>query len=137
MTKPPASRRSSDRASVLLKAVVRGAEQSSEVRVRDLSTSGAHLECASPPEVGSTMSLVRGEMCAPCTVIWSKAAEFGIAFDAPIEPGDILPRVGTARIVTQPRNYKRPPLKVFQVSEWERAVGDEWVHPGPRAPLGE
>lgn len=56
-----------------------------EVRVRNLSASGARLDLADPPARGSTALLCRGSVEVAAEVIWTEKASCGLRFSEPIE----------------------------------------------------
>ena len=57
------------------------------VRVRNLSASGARVECADPPSRGTTLFLCRGSVMVAAEVAWVAAASCGLRFAEPVEVG--------------------------------------------------
>lgn len=72
------------RARVMLAATVQASGLWADVRVRNISETGALLEGETLPELGSRLRLQRGECQAEGEVIWARAGRCGIRFDEPI-----------------------------------------------------
>jgi hypothetical protein len=56
-----------------------------EVRVRNLSTSGARINCSDPPGRGTTLLLYRGSAVAAAEVVWADEGSCGLLFAEPID----------------------------------------------------
>ena len=64
---------------------------SNPVRVRNLSASGALVEGASLPPVGTGIILRRGALEPPGSMIWSEGKRAGLAFDVQLDVAAWLP----------------------------------------------
>ena len=80
----PSETRVPARTNLYLAASLLAAGVSYPVRVRDLSPTGARVETAIVPEVGTEAKLVRGRLGIACMVTWSADHFCGLRFTAPI-----------------------------------------------------
>jgi hypothetical protein len=83
---PPAARGNarSPRRRVLLTGMFHSLTSSHRASVRNLSVSGAAIECDVPLKVGAEGVLQAGQLDALCRVIWSRGKYYGLAFDQPL-----------------------------------------------------
>jgi PilZ domain-containing protein len=70
---------------------------SSTVRIRNISPSGALLESSQLPEPGTKMMLKRGSLRATGRIAWKASRKAGIRFDSPIFVTDWLAQKGSAQ----------------------------------------
>jgi hypothetical protein len=84
------------RSSVFLNAVLTHSGESTAVRVRNLSVTGALLEGSALPPEGTGILLRRGDLCAAAAVAWQKSNNCGIRFDRPINVEPWVSRIGHA-----------------------------------------
>lgn len=75
-----------DRRHVLLKATILAAEGEQEVRIKDLSSSGAQIACASPLRTDRDVIFKRGAIFAAARVAWSDSECAGLEFYRQLEP---------------------------------------------------
>ena len=69
------------RKNLLLSATIEAGSLKAPVRIRNLSESGAMIEGAALPDVGSTLILRRSEVEIGAVVIWQTLGRCGIEFD--------------------------------------------------------
>ena len=153
------------RSLVLLAAKLRTPQGLLDVRLRNLSISGALLEAEYPPAKGLRVVFERGDTIVPARIAWSGGNRFGIQFDTPIEESELLadltPAAARADVrtlfvapewrdqvlvhVSRPKQgaqppapaiFKRPGLRTTANSE-ERLPGDSWAHAPWRSRFGE
>lgn len=67
------------------------------VRVRNMSATGALVEGADLPPMGSTIILRRGALEAAGTAVWSESGKAGLAFGEPVTVSAWLPSKETKR----------------------------------------
>ena len=116
------------RSLVLLAAKLRTPQGMLDVRLRNLSISGALLEAETPPAKATEVVFERGETVVPARVAWSSGNRFGIQFDTPIEESEVLVHVSRPKPGAQPSApavFKRPGLRTTLTAE-ERALGESW-----------
>ena len=80
----------SPRRRVLLKGMVHSLTNSVVASIRNLSTTGAAIECDSPLKVGAEGVLQASHLDALCRVIWAKGKVYGLAFDEPLPNSVVL-----------------------------------------------
>lgn len=86
--------RSEARPNVFLSATLIAGASSIPVRIRNLSTRGALVECSSLPEAGTPVRVVRGELHASGEVAWRNSAFGGVCFADTIEVERWIRRAG-------------------------------------------
>lgn len=102
------------RSLVLLAARLRTPRGMLDVRLRNLSVSGALLESDELPATGSEVVFERGETIVPALVMWSSGNRFGIHFHTPIEESEVLVHVSRPKPgagATSPSIFRRPGLR--------------------------
>ena len=72
-----------------------------EVRVRNLSASGARIDCADPPPRTTLVSLCRGSAKAAAEVVWADRTSCGLRFVEPIEVARWMPDRPGAALATR------------------------------------
>jgi hypothetical protein len=75
--------RAAPRTNLLLAATAEVGGRSLQVRIRNLSETGAMLEGAGLPEAGMPLVLMRGELQVSATVAWAAGARRGVRFAGP------------------------------------------------------
>lgn len=106
------SNRAKARDSLFLMAGFRlaGEQETSQVRVRNLSAGGLMAEIAEPLDIGVAVELdVRGVGIVPGRVAWSTEGRVGIAFERQIDPLAARKPVGGAGAAKRP--MLKPPLR--------------------------
>lgn len=127
------------RSLVLLAARLLTGHGLSDVRLRNLSTSGALLEAEEAPAQGSEVVFERGDTIVPARVAWSSGNRFGIQFVTPIEESEVLVHVSRPKPGAAPASppiFRRPGLRGTLTPE-DRELAKSWVHPSGRGRLGE
>ncbi|HKT15886.1 MAG TPA: PilZ domain-containing protein [Allosphingosinicella sp.] len=92
-----AVKRARKRARLQLQGVLLGATGETEVRLRDLSCSGALGETAKPPAEGSEVVLASHGMVVPAKIAWVIGRRFGLDFQHPISAEDVALLSGARR----------------------------------------
>jgi hypothetical protein len=82
---PAADARSDARSSLYLSAALYCDGRSTPARVRNMSASGALVEAAVLPDVGTLVQLVRGKLIVHGPVVWAQAGRCGIEFAGSVE----------------------------------------------------
>ncbi|HEX2804055.1 MAG TPA: PilZ domain-containing protein [Sphingomicrobium sp.] len=76
-----------------------------DVRIRDISTTGALLESDFAPKGGDTLELACGSTSLQARVAWADRGWFGVEFFTPLLVGDLVDAAGTKLQVSAPRSY--------------------------------
>jgi hypothetical protein len=106
------------------------------VRVRNLSASGAKIDTADPPPSGTTLLLCRGAAQVPAQVMWSASGSCGLRFTETIDVARWMSdRPGTvaAAVSNEPSLAEDLVLARHLVERLEDALASE---PGVVAALG-
>lgn len=114
----PADRRS-ERTHLFLVAILSVGATSNTVRVRNLSPTGALVEGAALPAVGSAIVLRRGSLDAAGTLVWAADGRAGLSFSAPVAVAAWLPTKEAARPLALTR---LSPLAA--IADLERLTGE-------------
>ena len=88
------NRRRSPRRRVLIAGLLDTPAGSLEVKLRNVSSTGALLETAAPPAMHSRVTFRRGTMIVPGQVVWVRAGACGIHFDSPIDEAQLMIPIG-------------------------------------------
>lgn len=78
------NRRGSSRSNVMLAATIEVGGLGANVRVRNLSETGALIEGAQVPPAGTKLNLKRFDLVMPATVAWARGGRAGLHFDGVI-----------------------------------------------------
>lgn len=78
------ARARSPRRRVLLKGTFHSLTSSAPAGIRNLSCTGASIECDAPLKIGAEGVLNAGPLDCLCRVIWQKGKIFGLKFDLPL-----------------------------------------------------
>ena len=90
----------SPRKNLLLSATIEAGALKAPVRIRNLSETGAMLDGAALPDVGTRFTLRRLEIEIGATVVWASSGRCGVAFDGKVSVEDWvagvrqIPRLG-------------------------------------------
>ena len=103
----PLAKRSQKRAQVLLKAVAHRGIWETKVRIRDISSVGALVECIDPPETGTALRLSREDLDVECNVVWSGTDYFGVLFAQEIAIDKFLESVGRKLMLSPSKHLRR------------------------------
>lgn len=99
-------KREAKRSRVFLTAQVNSQRGPIEVRIRDISRSGALLEADVPPAIQSSIRIRCGDSLLKGRVAWSDKCWFGVEFDAPLAIGFLADQTGARIKVSAPRSYR-------------------------------
>lgn len=134
----PLARRGAQRHRVLMAARLITIAGEHEVRLRDLSGTGALAEGDVPP-AGTDVVLRRGRTEVFATIIWSDGRRGGLAFDAPLAPADLFAhlRGGAPPPVPALPSHRRPGFGATRLSPREEALAAAWFRPEGRPSLGD
>lgn len=99
-------KRTTKRSRVLLVAHLEIEGQRQEVRIRDLSASGALVESADPPALGGQVRLHCGETSLEGRIAWTDGSWCGVEFSAPLTAGALVDSIGSRLKVSAPRTYR-------------------------------
>ena len=126
------------RSLVLLAAKLRTPQGLRDVRLRNLSISGALLEAEDPPAKETEVVFERGETVVPARVAWSGGNRFGIEFHTPIDESEVLVHVSRPKpaVPPSPAAFKRPGLRTGPTAE-DRILGESWARAPRRGRYGE
>jgi hypothetical protein len=102
----PQPKRAPQRSRLYLGAHLECAAGYYQVRLRDISTVGALLECSDPPSTGSLVELVLGRAILDARVAWTDGSWFGIEFELPFS-GALVDQANAQLKVSAPRAYRR------------------------------
>jgi len=109
--------RRAQRQSLIWKGVLHLDNQSADVRVRNISTTGAMIESPMPVRVGSEPMLQLSDtVTIPATVEWTVGEHMGVSFHEPFD----LALLAQARPVVA-RSSWAPPDSAVQAA-WERRL---------------
>ena len=92
-----AGNRRAKRARVLLSGVLKTATSEIPAILRDLSSSGALVDCRKPIAVGTDVTFVRGETEVPAKVAWAGTGRLGLQFAEPIDETELLIQISRPR----------------------------------------
>lgn len=83
-------KRTDQRSSMFLAAVMRAGAEQAPVKVRNMSANGAMVETPLLPTRGTSVDLMRGPLVARGTVIWSSVNRCGLSFPSEVSVKDWL-----------------------------------------------
>ncbi|MGE0179468.1 MAG: PilZ domain-containing protein [Sphingomonas sp.] len=126
-----AGKRTDRRARVLLSAKLHTPQGEHEARLRDISRSGALIESPALVKAGGSVVFERGNSRIPSTVAWSDGYRIGLAFEHPIDEGELLVHINRAKPpAPAPVSFSRPGIgramsgkELRMAQAWSVAVG--------------
>lgn len=126
-----AGKRTAKRARVLLSAKLHTPQGEHEARLRDISRSGALIESPALVKAGMKVTFERGKSKIPALVAWSDGFRIGLAFEHPINEGELLVHINRVKPPSpSPATYSRPGIgrpmsgKDLRMAQaWSVAVG--------------
>ncbi len=104
-------KRDDKRARVFLSAQVVSGSGPVNVRVRDISSTGALLDSDHVPAKGETVTLNCGATSLQARVAWADRGCFGVEFYTPLVIGDLKDAAGSKLRVSAPRAYHSGELR--------------------------
>lgn len=81
-----------DRKHVLLNATIISLDGSQDVRIRDLSQSGAQIFCDRPPAENCDVIFKRGRLFVAARIAWANKTVAGLQFYRQRDPSDLSGR---------------------------------------------
>lgn len=128
-----ASRRGAIRSRVLMVAKLATSAREVDVRIRDVSATGARVEGADLPRPGSDVILKRGQFEGFGRIVWSVGKAAGIQFDEALDESEMMNQLRglPASNAPDPDQFRRPG---FGHRETHPALsnGRGWVSPSRR-----
>ena len=124
--------RRSDRANVLLTAVLDHGRKRIPVRIRNVSEHGALVIGRGLPPGDTAVTFHCNGLTVESFVAWSTAGQAGIQFETPIDPATLTERPSPpAAIVKAAGNadFRRPGFRGNQLSIGERRIVADWHRP--------
>jgi hypothetical protein len=112
------TRERAPRKNLLLAATIEAGALKAPVRIRNLSESGAMLDGAALPDVGTTFMLRRLEIEIGGTVVWREGGRCGVAFDGKVSVDD-----WSAGVPQAPRAGLRGQARVDEIQSVLRSGG--------------
>lgn len=105
-----ASRRGAIRNRVLMVAKLATSSSEIDVRIRDVSVTGARLEGIGLPREGESVLLKRGAFETFAKIIWRSGGDAGIQFDEAFDETELMTRLkGLPTAATaDPERFRRP-----------------------------
>lgn len=94
--------REAERHSVLLSARLQCGADSVAVRLRNISRTGARVESAVLPPVGSIVRFIRGDLAVSARVVWTGRASLGLEFREAIDENELLVGIGRSEGAVKP-----------------------------------
>jgi hypothetical protein len=94
--------REAARHSVLLSARLQCGVENVAVRLRNISRTGARVESAVLPPVGSIVRFIRGDLAVSARVVWTGRASLGLEFREAINEKELLVGIGRCEGAVKP-----------------------------------
>ena len=125
------TRERAPRKNLLLAATIEAGALKAPVRIRNLSESGAMLEGAALPDIGTTFMLRRMEIEIGGTVVWREGGRCGVAFDGKVSVDE-----WSAGVPQAPRLGARGQARVDEIQSVIRSGGQLPIDvPSPTRPI--
>ncbi len=121
--------RKTNRSNVLFTASLELSGTSTPVKMRNLSSNGALIEGENLPIEGSELLFRKGDLAVKGRVVWASERHAGIAFQRPLERGEMMRHIPAPRPRVMPR-FHRPGLRT-PMSENEQRYAEQWIWAKP------
>jgi hypothetical protein len=118
------SQRQAKRARVLLAGKLETPYGEIDARLRDISSLGALVECATLPPAGSEVVFSRGSTVVPARVVWTAAGRVGLEFAFPIDENAVLVQLKKAPPVRPSPSAAQSPGRFRRAGLSERLTDD-------------
>jgi hypothetical protein len=128
--------RRSRRSQVLLTAEISHGGATQSVKLRNMSGDGALIESDFLPIEGTPVLFCRNELCVKGRVVWVNGSYAGIAFDAQLNPEEVLRHIPAPRPKIQTRTY-RPGFTPRKMTSEQQRLAESWVWSPAADRLGE
>jgi len=117
-------KRKARRSRVLLSASLESATGRQEVRIRDISITGALLEAEYPPPMGARITLTCGDSSLKGKVAWSDEVLLGVEFTEPLTGSMLADAEGRKLQLAAPRSYRhdRMPPTEARITAGDRVI---------------
>jgi hypothetical protein len=122
----PDQNRKTRRSQVLLSATIEYGGSTHSVKLRNLSSEGALVQNAKLPIEGTAVVFCRNELCTRGRVVWVNDIYAGIAFDAKLDPAEVLRNIPAPRPKVQQRTY-RPGFTPRNMTSEQQRLAESWV----------
>jgi hypothetical protein len=132
----PTQNRRSRRANVLMSASLEVSGATLAVKLRNLSAEGALVEADQLPVEGSVVLFRKGDLSTPGHVAWTRGNQAGIAFDALLDPVQLMRHVPAPRARVAPA-FRRPGVRATELSPQERTFAERFVFGRPLPSPGD
>lgn len=99
-------KREEKRSRVFLSAQVDCAAGPMDVRIRDISKTGALVEAEAAPQAGESIQLKCGRTILQARVAWVDRGWFGVEFETPLLMARLVDETGSKLKVSAPRTYR-------------------------------
>jgi len=125
-------RRGARRRRVMLSAKLSTSSGEFDVRIRDVSATGARIEGVELPAADTIVVLKRGSFCMFGQLVWVNGERGGIAFDEPLDDAELMETIKgmPAAPAPAPTPYRRPGFT--RQSHAPLSDGRGWVDSLPR-----
>lgn len=100
------AKREPKRSRVFLSAEVNSGNGPLDARIRDISATGALIECDLGAASGSTVTIRCGEATIRGHVAWVERGWFGVEFNEPLVVDRLVDLAGVGMNVSAPRTYR-------------------------------
>jgi hypothetical protein len=129
-----AARRGNQRRRVMLTARLSTSASSEQVRLRDVSATGARVEGRNLPSLGAPVLLTRGNFSAYGHLVWKSGEAGGVQFDESLDEDTILDALkGMPAPTSEPEPYRRPGLNRSAHARYSDGSGWVDLPPPPRS----
>ena len=118
--------RRSRRSQVLLTAEISHAGATQSVKLRNMSADGALVESDCLPIEGTPVVFCRNDLCVNGRLVWVNGSYAGIAFDAKLNPGEVLRHIPAPRPKIQARTY-RPGFTPRKMTSEQQRLAESWI----------
>ena len=122
----PTQNRKARRSQVLLSATLEHGGVKQSVKLRNLSSEGALVESSALPIEGTKVVFCRNDLCTRGRVVWVNEIYAGIAFDAKLDPAEVLRNIPAPRPRIQTRSY-RPGFTPRNMTFEQQRLAESWV----------
>jgi len=133
--------RRSERANVILAAMIEHRGARIPVRVRNMSQHGVLVVGEGIPAGETQVTFHCNGASVESWVAWSRDGRVGIQFGIPVQPEALAQRESIPRVAiikdTREVDFRRPGFRGNQMTEEERKIVEEWNRPEPKRPEEE
>ena len=132
----PVQNRRQRRSNFFLTAVVEISGRALDVKLRNLSASGALIEGEGLPAENTQITFRKGDLTVSGSIVWVSDRKAGVHFHAPLTPEALLRHVPTPRPRVLP-SFRRPGLASQPMTRGERSLEKIWQVTVAPEPLGD